>query len=269
MKIMMLLLLAGVVGERGVTGSRPEGIETAIRHYFAAGDTNSSAELRAAFHPATMMFWAGPDGALQSLTQAEWQQRLDQATTINRALRRDIEWVDVSGDTAVAALHSDFPTFQFQDYVLLARSHGEWQIIAKVFQRIEGTSHEGEAAEVRERAHREIEEVLHTKFHAMDNNDGGKLGRAYHARGMSFTITDQQLVSTSVAEWQARFDTAKASGKGLRKGTRSIVKIESYGNAAAAELVHDYGTEKMVDHALLVKSQGQWRMMALTYAKQP
>jgi len=269
MKTIMLLLGAGVIGAKALAGLREGGIETAIRHYFAAGDTNSSAELRAAFHPATMMFWAGPDGALQSLTQPQWQERLDQATTTSRALRRDIQWVDVVGDTAVAALHSDFPTFQFQDYVLLARTHGQWQIIAKVFQRIEGTSHDGEAKDTREGAHREIEEVLQTKFQAMDNSDGGKLGRAYHARGMSFAVTDQQLVSTSVAEWQARFDAAKASGKGLRKGTRSIRKIESCRSVAVAEFVHDYGTETMVDHALLVKSEGQWRMMALTYAQQP
>src|SRR5262249_42673306 len=111
--------------------------------------------------------------------------------------------------------------------------------------------------------------VLHTKFQAMDNSDGGRLGRAYHKRGMSFTVTDQQLVSTSVAEWQARFDAAKASGKGLRKGTRSILKIESRGSVAVAEFVHDYGTEKTVDHALRIKSEGQWRMMARSYAKQP
>ena len=76
-------------------------IEETIGHYFKAGDTSSSAELRLAFHPAAMMFFV-KDGRLEGVSQPEWWARADANKSPVRALSRRIPIVDSTRDTAIA-----------------------------------------------------------------------------------------------------------------------------------------------------------------------
>jgi hypothetical protein len=112
-------------------------ITATIRHYFRAGDTGSSAELRAAFHPSAMMFSVTPAGEVVAVTQPTWQQRLDANRSPVAASERRIDWIRTAGNGAAAKLTSTFATFQFIDYVLLRKTSDRWQIVGKIFHRRE------------------------------------------------------------------------------------------------------------------------------------
>ncbi|HET9156688.1 MAG TPA: nuclear transport factor 2 family protein, partial [Myxococcaceae bacterium] len=90
-------------------------IEDTIRHYFRSGDENDASELEIAFHPTLGMYWLGKDGSVQELERSTWAERLRAATSRQPATVRRIVSVDVAGDAAVARLHSEFPTHQFDD----------------------------------------------------------------------------------------------------------------------------------------------------------
>ena len=109
-------------------------IEAAVGHYFVAGDTNSSAELRQAFHPAAMMFFVR-DGGLAGVSQPEWWSRIDASKEIVKALSRKFPFVDQVGDAAVAKVASEYPTHRFHDYMSLLRIGGQWRIVGKIFHR--------------------------------------------------------------------------------------------------------------------------------------
>lgn len=240
-------------------------IREAIQHYFVASDTGSSTELRRAFHPGAMMFWASSEGTLNSRSQPQWWELLDRASTPLPAIRREIQWIDIAGDTAVASLLSRYSHHQFQDYVLLARTAGRWQIIAKVFERVEGVATRREATAV-ENSRAAILDVLAESFRATDTHDTDLLSKSYHPRATVFQVIENQLVTVALPEWQARFRDKRAAGE-RNTAARSVTKLESSGPAAVVELLHDNGSFPRTEYALLVEVAGAWQIMALTFAQ--
>ena len=239
----------------------------AIRHYFMAGDMGSSTELRQAFHPDAMMFWVSSEGVLQSRSQSQWCELLDKAAPPAPALRRHVQWIDLSGSMAVAGLLSQFPQYQFQDYVLLARASGRWQIVAKVFQRVEGEGgvlHSGSAATDDRRA--EILDVLAAVFRATDTYDADLLSQSYHPRATCAEVVEDQLVMLALPEWQAQWREKRVAGE-LNIAARSIAKLESCGDVAVVTMVHDNGSFPVSEYALMLKVEGAWKVMALTCAR--
>ena len=242
--------------------SDPDLIQQAIRHYFVAGDTGSSAELRQAFHPGAMMFWVSGEGTLQSRSQSQWCQLLDQSAPPEPAVRREIQWIDLSGNMAVAGVLSQFAQYHFRDYVLLARTGGRWQIVTKVFQRIEGPPRDSNAAAVDERR-AEILELVARVFRATDTYDADLLTQSYHARATRLEVQDDQLVTVALPEWQARWREKWVAGE-ANMAARSIAKLESCGTAAVVKLVHDNGSFPLTEYAPALKIEGTWKIMALT-----
>ena len=110
-------------------------IEEAVKHYFAAVSTNDPEELRRAFHPDCVM-QSVQDGALVSVTQPAWQQRLAGAASPLPARRR-IESLQIDGTLAAVKARATFETFVFVDRLLLLKIGGRWQIVAKAFHRDE------------------------------------------------------------------------------------------------------------------------------------
>jgi Putative lumazine-binding len=133
MLALAMTLLAAIPAPPAVPADRAA-IEETIGHYFRAGDTSSSQELRLAFHPATMMFFV-KDGALTGVSQPEWWARTDANKTPVVALSRRIPVVDVTGDAGVAKILSDYPTHRFADYMSLMKINGRWWIVGKIFHR--------------------------------------------------------------------------------------------------------------------------------------
>ena len=241
-------------------------IKETVGHYFKAGDTASSAELRLAFHPAAMMFFV-QDGALNGVSQPEWWARADANKSPVVALSRAIPVVDVAGDAAFAKVVSVYPTHRFADYMSLVKIDGRWWIVGKTFHRfVPPDAPAAPAASVS--AEREaIRAVLEKKMHAMDDDDGVLLASVYDPRAMTYTVLEGRLVGVPVAEWSARFAARKAKTEASPKATRRIAMVDSEGDAAVARLEHDLPSGRWIDYASLLKIGGQWKIVGLLYAK--
>lgn len=242
-------------------------IEEAVGHYFVAGDTNSSAELRRAFHPTTMMFFV-KDGSLTGVSQPEWWKRIDDNKTVHPAQSRQFAIVDVAGDAAVAKIVSGFPEYRIEDYMSMLKLDGRWWIVGKIFHRTPPGPAAGASAVAADRD--AIRSVLQTNFAALDAADGALLASVYSPRAMTYTVLEGRLVAVPVAEWSARFDAQKASGAAATapKVTHRIVTVDSEGDAAFARVEHASPGGIWVDYASLLKVGGSWKIVGVVYGRQ-
>ena len=241
-------------------------IEAAIGHYFKAGDTSSSAELREAFHPAAMMFFV-KDGALNGVSQPEWWARADANKSPVVALSRSIPVVDATGETAFAKVVSVYPTHRFADYMSLVKIDGRWWIVGKIFHRIvppDAPEPTAGAADVERNAIRATIETLHK---ALEANDPELLASVTDPRAMAYTMIHGRLVGISAAEGEARLAARRAAGE-TGKASRRVTAVDSAGDAAIARLEHDLPTGRWIDYASLLKVGGQWKIVGLLYARQ-
>jgi len=242
-------------------------IEETIGHYFAAGDTSSSTELRLAFHPSAMMFFV-KDGRLEGVSQPEWWARSDANKTPVRALSRKIPIVDATPDTAIAKVLSEYPTHRFEDYMSLARLGGRWWIVGKIFHRTvpPGAPPPDPALVAADRE--AIRSVLQTLFSAQDANDGALAASLSSPRTVTYTVLDDRLVGVSAPEWKARLAARRAAGGDTPKATRRIAMVDSEGDAAVARLEHELPGLRWIDYASLLKVGGKWQIVGFLYFRE-
>jgi hypothetical protein len=214
-----------------------------------------------------MMFSVSPTGQVVAVTQATWQQRLDANRSPVAALERRIEWIRTNGTGAAAKLTSRFATFHFIDYVLLIKSNDRWQIVAKIFHRLEPVDAPLNADPAPDR--QAIDALLTRTLRAVDASDARELDSVYVPRAMTFTASDGQLVAVSIAEWQARFEEQTAANAPSTPTTRRITQVDVSGTAAFAEIVHESGTGRMVEYMLLLRTGVGWRLFNVSHAPSP
>ena len=265
MLALALTLLAAIPAPPAIPADRAA-IEETVGHYFRAGDTSSSQELRQAFHPATMMFFV-KDGALTGVSQPEWWARADANKTPVVALSRQIPVVDITGDAAVAKILSDYPTHRFADYMSLMKLNGRWWIVGKIFHRTEPHDAPAPAQAVVAADREAIRTTLQTLNTALDANDAALAASVTEPRATAYTLLEGQLVGISAAEGQARLAARKGANE-TAKGSRQIVMVDSDGDAAVAKLVHDLPTGRWIDYASLLKLGGQWKIVGLLYVRE-
>jgi hypothetical protein len=241
-------------------------IEAAVGHYFKAGDTGSSAELREAFHPAAMMFFV-KDGALAGVSQPEWWARADSTKSPVAAQSRAIPVVDVAGDAAFAKVISVYPTHRFADYMSLMRIDGRWWIVGKIFHRIVPPDAPEPAAAAVDADRAAIRATLETLHGALDSSDAELAATVTHPRAMAYTMIHGRLVGISAAEGEARLAARRIAGEAA-KATRRVTSVDSSGDAAVARLEHDLPSGRFIDYASLLKVGGQWKIVGLVFARQ-
>ncbi len=263
----VILGAASIAAAAAPAASERAAIEETIGHYFIAGDTASSAELRQAFHPAAMMFFV-KDGGLEGVSQPEWWARSDANKTPVRALSRKIPVVDATRDTAIAKVLSEYPTHRFEDYMSLAKLGGRWWIVGKIFHRTvpAGAPPPDSAAVAADRD--AIRTVLQTLFTAQDANDGPLAASLASPRTMTYTVLDDRLVGVSAPEWEARLAARRAAGGETPKAVRRVAMVDSEGDAAVARLEHELPGLRWIDYASLLKVGGKWQIVGFLYYRE-
>ena len=239
-------------------------IEAAVGHYFLAGDTNSSAELRQAFHPAAMMFFVR-DGGLVGVSQPEWWSRIDASKEIVKALSRKFPFVDQVGDAAVAKVASEYPTHRFHDYMSLLRVGDQWRIVGKIFHRtVPPNAPPPDAAAAAADADA-IRATLQSVFAAIDANDGSLLAGAVSPRAVAYRILEGQLVGVSLPEWQARLDARRSANPPPPRAAHRVALVDSDTDAAVARVEHDLPGDRRVDYVSLLKLGGKWTVVGVVF----
>ncbi|HEX9982508.1 MAG TPA: nuclear transport factor 2 family protein [Thermoanaerobaculia bacterium] len=132
---LLLLLLAAVpvVADPPSAGAEDAAVRATVEHYFRGHATGDGAHFRKVFHPDSKLFFIR-DGKFASWTSEEYIGRASGSPAADEAQRkRSIEWIDVTGDSAVAKVRLDYPAVKFVDYLSLLKIDGEWKIVNKTF----------------------------------------------------------------------------------------------------------------------------------------
>lgn len=241
-------------------------VEETVRHYFRSGDENDAAELETAFHPTLGMYWVDRNGNVQVLDRHAWAERLRSATSRQPATVRRIVSVDVAGDVAVAKLHSEFPSHQFDDLVTLLRMGGRWRIVLKVFHRRDPADAPLPTAAQVEAERQAIRGVLAQALQAMHAGDGARLGATALARGQTYSLDRGDLVAVSIPEWQARLDQARAQGKATL-AREEVDWVEVANDVAVARVTHRLGEETTVGFGSLLRTGAGWKLVGVVHGR--
>lgn len=135
---LILLGAALPAGSNFPTPPSPEeaAVREALQHYLNGHATGQADEFRQAMHPRGMMYFLR-DGQLAQRTLADYiagaaagsgKPAADEAKR-----KRRIDFVDITGDVAIAKLVLEYPEVTLTDYMELLKVDGRWQILAKTF----------------------------------------------------------------------------------------------------------------------------------------
>jgi hypothetical protein len=114
-------------------GAEEQAVRKALGYYLEGHATGKGSAFTQAFHPDAKLFF-NRDGKFSQLTSADYIARATGSPAPDEAQRkRRIDFIDVSGDAAVARITLDYPGVTFTDYMSLIKVDGEWRIVNKIF----------------------------------------------------------------------------------------------------------------------------------------
>lgn len=131
--MILLALLLALPLSAAADNAEETAVRAAIEHYVQGHATGDGAHFRLAFHPESKLFFIR-EGKFASWTSEEYIGRAKGTPAADEAQRkRRVDFVDITGDAAVAKLTLDYPEVTFTDYLSLLKVDGEWKIVNKTF----------------------------------------------------------------------------------------------------------------------------------------
>jgi hypothetical protein len=126
----MIPMAHGIQGS--ATGEEPA-VRKALGYYLEGHATGQGAAFARAFQPEAKLFF-NRDGKFSQLTSADYIARAPGKPADDEAQRkRRIDFIDVTGDAAVAKITLEYPGVTLTDYMSLIKVDGEWRIVNKIF----------------------------------------------------------------------------------------------------------------------------------------
>lgn len=130
---LVLLFVMPLMAEGPSAGAEDAAVRAAIEHYFQGHATGDGAHFRKVFHPESKLVFVR-EGKYAQRTSEEYISGSSGKPAADEAQRkRAIDWIDVTGDTAVVKLTLTYPAVTFTDYMALLKIDGEWKIVNKMF----------------------------------------------------------------------------------------------------------------------------------------
>jgi hypothetical protein len=112
-------------------------IEKVLHTYFDGLYEGDTKKLGEAFHPASHLYAAGPDGKAIDWPREKWFEYVagrPSAKSKGSARADRIVSIDFSGPhTAFAKVECQLPPRYFTDYLTLLKADGRWQVISKSY----------------------------------------------------------------------------------------------------------------------------------------
>jgi hypothetical protein len=108
-------------------------VRVALQAYLEGHATGQAEAFRRAFQPDARMVFVR-DGAFSKMEIQDYIARAPgKPFPDENQRRRTIDFIDITGDAAVARLTLDYPDVKFVDYMTLLKINGEWRIVSKAF----------------------------------------------------------------------------------------------------------------------------------------
>jgi Putative lumazine-binding len=247
------------IATSGAIGLPLQTPEASINTYFKATETNNTLLLADALHPISMMYWNGAE-KLEGLSGYGWQSKM-RSTPIDtsQTIDNQLEWIDAGTDSAIVRTKAIRGKNTYIDYLLLARVEKNWRIIGKVF---------SEAKPLLAKNTQAVRNVIENKIKSDASWDARLFETTIHPRALVFTLENTELVAASVAEWSARYEDRKQKHLSSESIT-TIDRIDISGDVAAVRWTAKWNNDAIyVDRAILLNTNGQWKMMALIFTRE-
>jgi len=130
---LLLSFVTPLIAQGPSAGAEDAAVRAAIEHYFQGHATGDGAHFRKVFHPESKLVFVR-EGKYAQRTSEEYISGAPGKPAADEAQRkRAIDWIDVTGDTAVVKLTLTYPAVTFTDYMALLKIDGEWKIVNKMF----------------------------------------------------------------------------------------------------------------------------------------
>jgi hypothetical protein len=112
-------------------------INDTLQYFFDGLDNLDAETIKKAFHPDAWFFSVSEDG-LGSRPVAHWDETIKQAHSDPNHLfreksRKNIVFIDITGDAASAKVEWVFTDLMFTDYYNLLKLDGRWYIMNKIY----------------------------------------------------------------------------------------------------------------------------------------
>jgi hypothetical protein len=115
------------------TSAEEPAVRKALGYYLEGHATGKGSAYAQVFHPDAKLFF-NRDGKFSQVTSADYIARATGAPAPDEAQRkRRIDFIDVTGDAAVARITLEYPGVTMTDYMSLIKVDGEWRIVNKIF----------------------------------------------------------------------------------------------------------------------------------------
>jgi hypothetical protein len=125
--------VAARVGSLGVSHEEEPAVRKALGYYLEGHATGQGSAYARVFHPEAKLFF-NREGKFSQVTSAEYIARASGAPPADEAQRRRrIDFIDITGDVAVAKITLEHPGVTLTDYMSLLKVDGEWRIVNKIF----------------------------------------------------------------------------------------------------------------------------------------
>jgi ketosteroid isomerase-like protein len=227
-----------------------EALPTAIADYARAFRSGDVARIAARVQPSTVVY-AMEGAEIAGQTRAAWK-----AAPARPAPDLTTAVVSEGPRTAIVTARWTQGGQARRDYALWARLECRWRIVGRV------VGSDGPPETV---AAEGVRAAVDLKLRSDADWDPAKLAQAIEPRALVITLDDEQLVAASVADWQARY-AVRARTRYPSKQTVVVRAEEGRGDLGAATWTFQSASGgTYADRALLLRTPGGWRMLALLW----
>ncbi|MEM6720591.1 MAG: nuclear transport factor 2 family protein [Bacteroidota bacterium] len=106
-------------------------IATTVNYYLEGGTNNDFETVKKAFHKNAKMKFVSKEGYKEVNAIDFFEKVIKPGPKQNRTTR--IKNISFEGNTAVATLEIEYPTFFFIDYMSLLKIDGTWKVVNKIY----------------------------------------------------------------------------------------------------------------------------------------
>lgn len=242
--------------------------EAAAQAYVDARGRGDTRGLRAAFHPAARLQWVDDAGSLMVLTQLAWWQRFRDKSPGQGVTSNEIHVIDRDGPLALVEVVLRFTDFGFHDYLLIVDTGAGWRIVDKISRRLTpGEALGGLSPEDGDA----VRAALALKIEAHAGFDPALLDASHvpECRYHKVRVGGVPYTSESLSEAAALYAERKDRGETGKDSQWRVLSVVGSGAVAAAKLDVIYKGERFVDHLLLLRVGGAWRIVAAAWGPSP
>lgn len=266
-KIIFLIISVGLFCAAAFSQEK-DAVKLPLENYLQGHATGKGEFHEKAFYPESRLLFVR-DGKLTQRSSAEYIKGASGKAAEDEAKRkRSIEFVNVTGNAAIAKIILDYPNAYFADYFALLKLGGEWKIVNKSFHvQPRKDASEKIVFKTTDEEKRAVSLPLenYIKAHATGNPEF--IRNSFHTEAKVMFFADGKFNQWSVEEFAARFNGKPAADETKRK--RSFEILDVTGNAAIAKVTLDYPAVKFTDYMTLLKIDGEWKIINKTFNAEP